>query len=164
MRQQLVIALAFAFLLSAGTRKPAVIFRVHDQTEADESGKFAIPAVSVSRPNEKIYISKLPVLTEGDIEAIYVYQGATGRRGVAFKLGRRGRNALSVTSAQRIGRLFFVFMNGRNIAELLVDRHVDDGILNVPRGFTDEEIALLARKFPSIGSDGNVSSPKKRRR
>ncbi len=164
MRLNLVIILSLAFLLCAGTRKPPVIFRLHDQTDADESGKFAIPAVSVSRPNEKIYISKLPVLTEGDIEALYVYTNPDGRQGVAFKLGRRGRNALSVTSAQRVGRLFFVFMNGRSIAELLVDRHVDDGILNVPRGFTNEEITLLTRKFPSIGPDGMIIDPKKKRK
>ncbi len=146
---------------AAGSRKPEVLFRVHDQTDRDDSGKFAIPLESPSRPGEEIFVGKIPVVTERDITGIHVYDNERGAQGVAFLLNAHGRLSLSVTSAQRTGKLLFVFMNGRTIAELYIDRHVQDGILNVPRGWLPEEIALLRKLYEGEkkrGDDGREPS------
>ncbi len=144
-------------------RKPELILRVHDETDADESGKFAFPVVSESRPSQRTYISRIPMISERNVKGIFLYESSPGVKGVAFRLDAQGRLSLSATSVQRVGNLFFVMMNRRNVAELVVDRHVGDGILNVPRGFTDAEIALLRKKFPLIGDEQSLgdSSPRK---
>jgi hypothetical protein len=81
-------------------KKPAVILRVHDETDADESGKFALPVTCQSRPNTTTYISKIPVFTEREIKAIYV---PPGNNGIAFKLDMHGTLTLNTSSAQRVG-------------------------------------------------------------
>jgi hypothetical protein len=61
---------------------------------------------------------------------------------------------LDVASSESRGKYFFLFANGRQLTEILVDTRVSDGVFLIPSGLTDIEIATLTRLYPIIGDTG----------
>jgi len=58
------------------------------------------------------------------------------------------------------GKMLVVMLNGRMVSNLLVDRPIADGIVAIPRGLTQEDIAVLTSSFPVLGQQ---NSTKKKR-
>jgi hypothetical protein len=54
-------------------------------------------------------------------------------------------------SVERRGEFLFVFVNGRAITELQIDKRVSDGQLYIPSGLTSADIALMKRDWKLIG-------------
>lgn len=136
-------------------RKPDFILRVHQETDGEGGGSaFSMPARRASGDQRPTFISRIPLLTERDIEAVYPFKTPDGGNGAALQLRPHGRLALSVGSAEAQGRCFLIYANGRQLPDVLVDQKVEDGIFVIPSGLTDDEIAKLTSRYPLIGQAG----------
>ncbi|PYJ12965.1 MAG: hypothetical protein DME93_05225 [Verrucomicrobia bacterium] len=58
---------------------------------------------------------------------------------------------LDTLSVERRGGFLFVFVNGRAITELQIDKRVSDGKIYIPSGLTAADIDLMKKDWRSIG-------------
>ena len=59
--------------------------------------------------------------------------------------------ALDALSIERRGSFLFVFINGRPITELEIDKRVSDGRIYLPSGLTNADIDLMKKDWRLIG-------------
>ena len=96
-------------------------------------------------------IEKIARISEHDVIAFYPYAAASGTYGALFQLDEHGRIALDALSIERKGSLLFVFINGRPITELEIDKRVSDGKIYVPSGITSADVDLMKKDWRLIG-------------
>jgi hypothetical protein len=146
-------ALALCLVLTAANAaaKPRhCIFRVHTQANSNDTEVFAT-SVRAQASGKTVAIEKIPRISENDVIAFYPYAAANGTYGALFQLGEHGRIALDALSIERKGSLLFVFVNGRPITELEIDRRVSDGKIYIPSGLTSADIELMRKDWRLIG-------------
>ena len=152
---RLLPLLALAWLGMA--KPPAVTVRVFAEANEHDTNRFAAP-VALKNPPRQAFIEKMPSLNERYIAAIYPFQADDGTWGCAFKLDAKGRIDLEVVSTERRGSSLVVFVGTKKgthqVVDMVIDRRVTDGIISVPRGLTEMEIAALTREFKVMGQKG----------
>ncbi|MGF1656435.1 MAG: hypothetical protein ACFCU3_05580 [Verrucomicrobiales bacterium] len=145
----LLAAAIFIPQAEAGSRKPKVSIRIHEMAATGDGPSFSVP-VKPKGTNLEVPMSRLALVTEKDILGVYPYQNAQGQPAVALFLNPHGRLAVT-TATHRQGQRLFLFVNGRHVVDLVVDRQIQDGILTIPQGLTTEEAQLIQRSFKSAG-------------
>lgn len=98
-----------------------------------------------------IAIQKLAWISEYDVMAFSPYPARDGTFGALFQLDDHGRVVLDTLSIERRGRFLFVFINGRLITELQIDKRVSDGKIYVPSGLTAADVELMKKQWPLLG-------------
>ena len=93
----------------------------------------------------------MPWISERDVMAFAPYPAANGTYGALFQLDDHGRVVLDTLSVERRGSFLFVFINGRPITELEIDKRVSDGKIYVPSGLTSADIELMKKDWRTIG-------------
>jgi len=93
----------------------------------------------------------MPWISERDIVAFSPYPATNGTYGALFQLDEHGRVVLDTLSVEHRGRLLFVFINGRPITELEIDKRVSDGKIYIPSGLTSADIELMKKDWRMIG-------------
>jgi hypothetical protein len=143
--------LCFVFAAANAAAKPRhCTFRVHTQANPKDTGAFAT-AVRAQVSGKTVAIEKIPRISENDVNSFYPYAAANGSYGALFQLDEHGRIALDALSLERKGSLLFVFINGRPITELEIDRRVSDGKIYVPSGLTAADIESMKKDWRLIG-------------
>ena len=144
----------FAVLLGVSTadaRKPRCTLRAHVEANAQDGPRFSTRLRSPATGRE-VVISKVPTISEADVVAFQPYPAENGTYGVLFHLSDHGKLALDTLSVERRGSSLFVFVNGRYIDELQIDRRVSDGKLYIRAGFTQADVELMKKEWrPVIG-------------
>lgn len=151
MRAKAVAVLMVAVCLSAALAKPArCTFRLHCEANAHDTDVFATHYVS-KFTGKPIVIEKTATITEFDVAGFYPVPASDGTFGALIQLNDHGRLVLDTLSVERRGSDLFVFINGRQITELQIDRRVSDGKVYVPSGLTSADIALMRKQWKMIG-------------
>jgi len=151
----------FALLLVAAAKKPPeVVVRFHLQANPQDGSSFIMP-LPVSNSAGPAYIKKVPEISELHIDAIFPFTADDGTLGCALKLNPSGRLALDALSVEERGRVLVCFVGTRLVTAILIDKRVQDGILTIPAGLSQAEVALLEGKYRIIGQ---LNLPKKKRR
>ena len=144
-------AFCVLFALPAGMAKQRhSMLRVHAQANQRDTAVFAT-SVRAQVSGKDVAIEKMPRISEQDVIAFYPYAAANGTYGALFQLNEHGRVALDALSIERRGSFLFVFINGRPITELEIDKRVSDGRLYVPSGLTGADIELMKKDWRLIG-------------
>ena len=152
-RPILLVFSAAALLCTGGAKKPAVDLRIHGEGMAAEAPTFAFPATLLN--GRDTFLSRMPLLTHREVRAVYPFAAADGSQGVYLKLDNHGSSLLQQHTMERSGRFMAVFLNGRQVSNLVADRPVSDWIVSIPRGLDESEIALLTAAFPVMGETGS---------
>lgn len=148
-----VFLLTGALPLQAGQSKPPpVSIRLFGEGKEQEGDSFVTP-VELTNPQKRIFLRKVPVITERDIKAFYPFPGADGSVGAYFRLDPHGADKLDQFTVEDRGKLAVVMINGRVSAALRIEQRVTDGLLFVPGGILPNEIVLLQAKYPVIGRE-----------
>jgi hypothetical protein len=146
-----VFALCLAFALAEGVAKQRhCTFRVHAQANARDTEVFAT-SVRAQISGKNVAIEKMPWISEQDVTAFSPYPAQDGTYGALIELDEHGRVVLDTLSVERRGSSLFVFINGRLITELQVDKRVSDGKMYVPSGLTAADIDLMKKDWRLIG-------------
>jgi len=144
---------AFCLVLAVGeglAKQRHCTFRLHAQANPKDTGVFAT-SVRARVSGEDVAIEKIPRISENDVIAFYPYPAANGTYGALFQLDEHGRVVLDALSIERTGSLLFVFINGRPITELKIDKRVSDGKIYIPSGLTSRDIELMKKDWRTIG-------------
>ena len=148
-----LVPLAYLFLGMA-EKPPQITVRFYAEAMKQDSETFSRPIMLKFPPREG-YIEKVPVISEREFRAIYPFRAADGTWGCAFKLDEKGRMDLEMVSSSRRGTVLVAFVAtkaGMNeAAELAIDAPVKDGIISIPSGITELEMAELKKYYPVIG-------------
>jgi hypothetical protein len=146
---------AFAFcLVFAATEGVAkqrhCTFRLHAQANPKDTEVFATSA-RAQLSGKNVAIEKTAWISEQDVMAFSPYPGKNGTYGALIQLDEHGRVVLDTLSVERRGSFLFVFINGRLITELEVDKRVSDGKIYFPSGLTSADIELMKKDWRMIG-------------
>jgi hypothetical protein len=144
------ILLTFVALPLADAKRPHCMLRIHAQANAQDTAVFST-AVRAKLSGKEVAIEKIPRLSENDVLAFHPVAGTGGDYGALFQLDEHGRLALDALSVERRGGFLFVFVNGRAITELQIDKRVSDGKIYVPGGLTGRDIELMKKDWRLIG-------------
>jgi hypothetical protein len=144
-----VFCVAFA-LIDAAAKERHCTFRVHAQANARDTDVFSTSAGATSS-GKNIAIEKLPWISEHDVMAFSAYPAADGTFGALFQLDDHGRTVLDTLSVERRGGFLFVFINGRMITSLQIDKRVSDGKIYVPSGLTAADLGLMKKQWRLLG-------------
>lgn len=125
--------------------------RVHLEGNANDGPVFSSQMLSPAT-RKPVVIQKTPVISEQDVIAFKPYETAHGSYAVLFQLNDHGKLALDTLSVERRGRFLYVFVNGRPVAELQIDRRVSDGQLYIASGLTAADVALMNKDWRLIGA------------
>ncbi len=135
-------------------RKTEISVRFFAEANAQDTDKFATP-IALKNPPRAAYIEKISTINEKMIKAVYPFQAKDGTWGCAFRLNESGKLNLEVVSTERRGSSMVVFVGTKTgthqVIDVLVDKPIRDGIVSIPSGLTEIEIAALTKEFPVIG-------------
>ena len=151
-RTMILAAAAAALFCTGGAKKPALDLRIHTEGIAAEAPTFAFPANLLD--GREVYLARMPLITQREVRSVYPFAAKDGSQGVYLKLDSHGTGLLQQHTMVKQGGLLVVLLNGKQISNLLVDRPVTDGIVCIPDGLGDEEIAILTAALPVIGEEG----------
>lgn len=144
--RSVALSVFIAFLVAPlGHAKQHSTFRVHAQANASSGPVFSTQLKFLGRA---VTIQKVPILSENDVTGFRSYPAADGTFGALFELNEHGRLALDSVSVERRGGWLYVFVNGRPITELQIDRRVSDGKIYIPAGLTAADVELLKKDWP----------------
>jgi hypothetical protein len=144
-----VFCVAFA-LIDAAAKQRQCTFRVHAQANPQDTDVFSMSARS-THSGKDVAIQKMAWITEHDVMAFSPYPAPDGTFGALFQLDDHGRVVLDTLSIERRGRFLFVFINGRMITELQIDKRVSDGKIYVPSGLTAADVELMKKQWRLLG-------------
>jgi hypothetical protein len=136
--------------------KPPVAVRFFVEANAHDTEKFSSP-VHLLNPPRDAYVEGIPALNENMIKAIYPFKAPNGTWGCSFKFDEQGRIALELLSTERRGTSLVAMLSTkahtRMVIDMLIDKPIADGIISIPYGLTELEIAVLSKEFPIIGQN-----------
>jgi hypothetical protein len=138
------------FFASAYAKKPHCTLRVHAEANANDSAVFST-AIQSQFSGKNVVIEKTPSLSERDVVAFRPYPAPDGSYGVLLQLDDHGKLALDALSVERRGSFLFIFVNGRPLTELQVDRRVSDGKIYLPSGLNRGDVELMRKDWRVIG-------------
>jgi len=151
MKTLCLLTLCLVFAVSNGFGKQRhCTFRVHAQANPQDTEIFSTSARARSSGKD-IAIEKIPWISEHDVAAFSPYPAQDGTYGALFQLDEHGRVVLDTLSVERRGGLLFVFINGRLITELQIDKRVSDGKIYIPSALTAGDIDLMKKQWRLIG-------------
>jgi len=157
MRTLSVFALCLVFALADGVAKQRhCTFRVHAQANSQDTEVFAT-SVRGQISGKNVAIEKMPWISEQDVTAFSAYPAQDGTYGALIQLDEHGRIVLDTLSVERRGGFLFVFVNGRLITQLQVDKRVSDGKIYIPSGLTGADIDLMKKDWRQIGQQKRQS-------
>ncbi len=146
-----LVALALFFMLaSAAAAASHCKFRVHLTANENDGDVFAQPVRSLA--GKMVHIERTAWISENDVTAFYPYKSADGvSYGALLQFDDHGRTILDTLSVEHRGSTLFVFLNGRALTELLIDKRVKDGRIYLPAGLTEADIKLMAKDWKLLG-------------
>jgi hypothetical protein len=153
MRIFLMLVLALPLIAEAGQRKPpAITLRLHAEAKESEGASF-VTEIQLKFPNKKIFVRKVPFMTERDIKSIFPFTADDGTLGCTFRLGASGSQRVDEHTTSARDTIVVALINGRVGSAMRVDRRITDGVVTIPTGFLPEEILALQALHPTIGKE-----------
>lgn len=145
----LVLAL---FCIAAGKKQPPFTVRFFHETNTRDGSSFGFEA-QLQYPPRKTFLNKIPIVSEQNVVAVYPFAASDGSQGCAFKLDELGRINLDTLSVEKRGSSLVAVVNGRQVLDLLIDKRISDGIITIPFGLSEADIAMATKAFPVMGAE-----------
>jgi len=149
-------------LCCMGMAKPQSDFSIRFYTQVmqgDDSNSFSAQVTLLN--GRQCYVDQIANISERDIVAVYPFPAPDGSGGCALKLDDHGTMSLDSLSVEKKGTLLIATINGRQVADILIDQRVTDGIVTIPSGITVDEMKVILHKYPVIGGKKAVQKSKK---
>ena len=149
-----ILTVALSHSCPAMTKKTPIAVRFHTEADKNDSDTFSVP-VNLIYQRRQAYLSKVADISERMIERILPFPAKDGTWGCVIKLNSMGRIRLENMSGTLRGSALVIFVSTEasrhQVADMIIDRVVTDGVITIPRGLTDLEVALLRKQFKILG-------------
>jgi len=151
-----IFAVTFAAHASSGPKAPVTI-RLHSPGNPNEGESFVRP-VKVGFSREDFYIAKVPIISEKNIERIFLFQAADGTFGVTLALDTAGAQRIDEATSRERDAIILALVGhpggqGRVASAMRVDRRINNGIVTIASGLTEVEKLALQARYPTIGKE-----------
>jgi hypothetical protein len=153
-----LLASGFPFL-GTDSKVPSLAIRLHAEGGEHEGSSFVMP-IDLLSPPKRIFIRKVPIVSEKDIEAILPFSSADGSLGCILKLDRSGTERIEQHTGASRDLVVVALVNARVAAAMRVDKHIRDGIITIHSGFQPEEILALQALHPTLGKEADFKQQK----
>jgi len=143
--------LAVAVWCQAGG-KPSRIYAVtfHLEGEEKDNPKFNVP-VKLGQESRQYIFSKIPTFTDNDVSWFYPFTAADGVSfGAAFKFKEHAAQELKGVTLTNQGKLLGIRAADAPIQAVLIDRPIDDGVVVIWSGLTQEHLEKFQKEFPHV--------------
>ena len=152
----LVPVLALAAIASAFDSRPKIGIRFYLEANPMDGGSF-ISKVKLRHPPRDAAISTLPLITEKNIQSVFLFQATDSSWGAAFELDAQGTLRLQTVSTESRGLAIVPMVATKRgthqVTDMIIDRPVTDGIITIMKGLSDLEAAAIRQQFPAMGAD-----------
>jgi hypothetical protein len=159
----MALASASAFGMA---NKPKVTIRFHVETNALDGESVSKP-LHLNYAQRDVHVSRMAAFSEANIKTIYPYRTTDGSWGCMIQLDPQGTINLDTVSNQARGSAMVVFVASKQgvhqVVDMTIDRSVSDGVITIPRGLTDGEIAVMRQQFKVIDLDANKVADNKKK-
>lgn len=146
-------------------KKEKVTVRFHAEANPRDGDSFAMK-IRLNNLRRDAYMSRVPEFSERNIVAIFPFKAADNSWGCAFQFDVQGRIRLETMSNQARGSALVVFVGTKSgqhqVVDMIIDTTVSDGIITIPRGLTELEVAVLRQQFPIMGAEKKGKKPPKK--
>jgi hypothetical protein len=146
----LLVVLLGLCCMGMGKKTPPLTIRFYTQTQKGDTESFSAPVKLLN--GQDTYVDQVAAISERDIAGIYPYPVADGSGACAFQLDDHGTIALDTLSVAKRGTLLIAAIDGRQVADILIDKRVSTGVITIPGGISVDEMKLILKRFPAIGS------------
>ncbi len=136
-------------LLSAQAGPFHCMLRIHVEANAQDTEVFA-SSIHAKVSGKDVAIEKIASISERDVVGFTAYTVGNGEYSVLLQLDDHGRIALDSLSVEHRGGYLFVFVNGRAVTELQIDKRVSDGKIYIPGGLTAADLKLMKKDWRVI--------------
>lgn len=136
-------------LLPAQAGPSHCIFRVHTQANEQDTEVFAA-SIHAKISGKDVAIEKMASISERDVIGFTAYSLGNGNFGALLQLDEHGRMTLDALSIEHRGGYAFVFVNGRYITDLQIDKRVSDGKIYIASGLTAADLKLMKKDWRVI--------------
>ena len=127
---------------SCGSDKYPVSF--HMQTGASDSQKF-----SFRNEDDGYYYSKVPFISQNDIDSYYSFRAADNTYGAVFNIKKGLHSRVEGVTALNLGKQILPIVNGHRMQPMrLYNNPIKGGKLAVLGGFSPADLAAMAEFIP----------------
>lgn len=151
---ELVLFVLFTLCIpanAAGKKAPPASISFHLEGSAAEAPKFAREFNTLAGTR---YFRKVPEVSSKNIQACSPFPADDDRTyGMVFKLNAQGSKRLNEVTTMHQGKLLLSLVNGQPLGVVRIDKPVNDGILVIWTGITQQEVKLYDQIAPRIGED-----------
>ncbi len=160
LRGLLVVAACAALGMA---QKPQISIRFFEEASPHDSDHFS-RIIQFHHPPHQGYVTSIPSVHEGQIKAVYPFKAEDDTWGCTFFLDHLGMTSLDVVSTSRRGSTLVAFISTKTgthqVAELLIDKRITDGIISIPSGLTELEVDAITKNWPVLGPKKSKSGKK----
>jgi hypothetical protein len=150
MRYRLLIVLLLGLsCMGMGRKELPLSIRFYTQAAQNDTGSFSAPVTMLN--GQQTAVDQIAVISEHDIVGVYPFAVADGSGGLALKLDDHGTLSLDSLSTSKRGTILIATINGRQVADILIDQRVSDGIVTIPAGINTDEMKMILKRYPVIG-------------
>lgn len=139
-----------ALAASSGAKSRHCMLRVHVEANQNDGATFST-SVRAQFSGKEVAIEKAARITESDVRAFTPYEVGKNNYGALLQLDDHGTIVLDSLSIEQRGRLLFVFINGRSLTELQIDKRVSDGQIYIASGLNKRDIDSMKQDWALIG-------------
>ena len=157
-----IILLLGLCCLGMGTKKLPLSIRFYALAAQADTSSFSAPVVLLN--GQQAYIDQIAVISERDIVAVYPSEVADGSGSCTLKLNEHGTMSLDSLSVDRRGSILIATINGRQVADIMIDKRVSDGIVTIPGGIQVDEMKTILKRYPLMGGAKAKKIEKKKAR
>lgn len=147
-----LLVLALLPLVMGFSSKPKFSITFHAQADDMDPKKTMFP---IQIEGKHMMFKIVPEVSQQNIAAFHPFDSDTGNgKGVAMQLDFRGRSSLEMVTRTRQGQCLLAMVNGKPVDYVVVDQVIDNGLLTVWQGVTDDIIKQMDKKYPRIKPGG----------
>jgi hypothetical protein len=144
--------------LGMGQNKLPLSVRFYTQTSSNDTDSFSTAVTLLN--GQRTTVDDIAAISERDVVAIYPFTAADGSGGCALKLDDHGTIALDSLSSAKRGTTLIATIDGTQVADILIDKRVSDGILTIPTGITVDQMKEMLKHYPVLGGKKKIKKNK----
>ncbi len=156
----LILIASTGLSLADDKDKHNISVRIHAEGQKQAGPSFVTP-IDLVNPPKRIFISKVPIMGEKDIDAIFPFTAEDGSLGCTFVLDASGTQKVEEHTTSARDAIVVALINGRVSCAMQVNKRIKNGIVTIPKGFLPEEILILQSKHPTVGKEKDFKTQQK---
>jgi hypothetical protein len=146
-----LFVIALLPMLVGFSHKTKFTISFHAQADPEDVTKTMFPMQIEGR---QVLFKIVPEISQQNIVAFHPFDADNGEKGVALQLDFRGRGALEMVTRTERGQLLLAMINGKPVDYVVLDQVIDNGLITIWRGATDELVKEMDKKIPRIKASG----------